>query len=132
MACLIEFKTSMFDPAAEPPNRINPIAGQSVLKWLREHVVPDATEPDGEDWGWYMEVDFDGARYLVGAICHPPEQGSPDPIREWMIQIHKQRSLKDKLFGRTVLQPTYRLAAKFVGAFRADPAFLHIQQTTER
>lgn len=132
MVWLIEFKTSKFDPTAEPPNRINPLAGQSILKWLREHVLPEATEPDCEDWGWYMEVDFEGAGYLIGAICHPSEEGSTDSVHEWMIQIHKQRSLKDKLFGRNVLQPDDPLTAKIVAALRADPAFLHIQQTTEK
>lgn len=132
MTYLIEFRTSKFDPAAEPPNRINPIAGHSILKWLREHVIPDATEPDCEDWGWYTELDFEGSGYLVGAICFAPDEPSTDPVHDWMLQIHKQRSLTDKILGRNTLQPNDRLVAKIAAALRADPAFLGVEEHADR
>ena len=129
MAYVIELRTSKFDPAAEPPNRINPIAGRSILEWLRQHVVPDATEPDCEDWGWYMEVTFEGANYLIGGACVDAEADSVDQMRTWMIQIHKHRSLTDRLFGRNKIQAGDRLAAKIVAALRSDPGFVQVQGT---
>ena len=54
MAHLISFKTSRFDVRTETSNPINPIAGQSVLAWLRPHLAETgyrATDPDAEDWG---------------------------------------------------------------------------------
>jgi hypothetical protein len=128
MPVLIEFKTSKFDPAAEPPNRINPIRGESILRWLRERVVPMATEPDAEDWGWYMEVEFSGCRYLIGSICHDSGAGASDALRDWMLQVHKRRSLTDKVLGRNKIHSADPLVQAIVTALRADPAFVQIEQ----
>ena len=72
MARLISFRTSKFDISKEPPNPINPIAGQSVLTWLKETLAGSGytlSEPDAEDWGWYMDVHADGQAYLIGALA---------------------------------------------------------------
>ena len=132
MAYIIEFKTAKFDPAKEPPNPINAIAGQSVLVWLREVALPAATDPDHADWGWYIEVQIEGAGYLVGSICYEPEEGSSSgPERDWLIQIHKNRSLIDKLLGRNKLQGDDPLIQKVVAALRVDSLFRDIQETAD-
>ena len=128
MPILIEFKTAKFDVSAEPPNRINPIRGHSILVWLRERVIPHATEPDSEDWGWYSEVDFEGSNYLIGSICHDSDEGSADSLRDWMIQIHKQRSIADKALGRNKIHTGDPLASAILAALRADPAFVDVQE----
>jgi hypothetical protein len=128
MPVLIEFKTSKFDPTAEPPNRINPLRGQSILKWLRERVLPNATEPDSEDWGWYMDVEFSGSRYLVGSICHDSDSGPHDALRNWVLQVHKHRSMTDKVFGRQKMQLDDPLVQAIVAALRGDPSFIDIEQ----
>jgi len=76
--------------------RLNPIAGESLLVWLREKAKPQAllTEPDAEDWGWYSYVDWDGRQYLLGASAS--DDGGE---REWILQIEKQRSIKEKILG---------------------------------
>jgi hypothetical protein len=97
MAHLITFQSSMFDVTKETPNPINPIAGQSLLRWLCEslkHRNYEATAPEPEDWGWYVIVQGPGSKYLVGASAEP-EEGRAGI--EWTIQIHKQRSFKDKI-----------------------------------
>jgi hypothetical protein len=99
MAHLISFRTALFDASREKPNDINPIAGQSVLFWLRDQLVKlqyRVTEPDTEDWGWYIEVQGDDGSYLVGASA----EADAMPPLEWVVQVHKHRSLKDKIFGR--------------------------------
>jgi hypothetical protein len=131
MAHLIEFRTSRFDPSKEPPNPINPIAGQSVLVWLRESVLPNATEPDFEDWGWYTEVESEGAWYMVGSICFEQREGSVGPERDWMLQIHRHRSFLDRVLGRNKLQVNDPLVAKVVGALRADPAFAQVEEKAD-
>ncbi len=70
MAHLVSFRTAKFDVRAEDPNPINPIFGQSVLRWLRAELAKahyTVTEPSTEDWGWYVDVEAEGAHYLVGA-----------------------------------------------------------------
>lgn len=131
MAYLIEFKTALFDPAVEPPNPINPIAGQSILVWIRDNVLPEANEPDYEDWGWYTEVDFQGLRYLIGGICFAPEEGSAESTLDWMVQVHKHQSLMDKLLGRNKIQASDALAAKIASAIRAQPRFTDVRESTD-
>jgi len=105
MAHEITFRSEKFDITAEDPNPINPIAGQSFLLWLRgrlHNAGYEADEPDTEDWGWYIELTAFDSSYLVGASGFPEEE---DASVEWRIQIHKLRSLFDKLTGRNKLAP---------------------------
>lgn len=100
MAHVITFATGNFDISKEKPNPINPIAGQAVLEWLRGKLRGAgyaATEPSTEDWGWYIDVEANGASYLVGASGEPER---PAPDIDWTIQIDRIRSLKDKLTVR--------------------------------
>ena len=100
MAHLITFSTDRFDVSAETPNPINPIAGEGLLKWIREKLAGTlytATEPEAEDWGWYMDVGGGGSSYLVGASGEPEP---PATTIDWTIQVHKHRSLRDRLTGK--------------------------------
>src|SRR5262245_31959649 len=97
MAHLISFTTDRFDVSGETPNAINPIAGQSVLRWLREELLRAqyrVTEPETDDWGWYIYVKSAAASYLVGASA---ETGDATPTFAWMVQVHTERSMTDKL-----------------------------------
>ena len=126
MAHIISFRTGLFDPASEPENPINPIAGQSALVWLRKRVlgqVYEATEPDYEDWGWYIEVHGDGATYTVGAICFDEDREPNQSHFEWMIQVVKRRRVFDVLRGRNAMTVDDELTATISDALRADPAF---------
>lgn len=128
MAHLITFRTARFDPKAEPANPINPIAGHAVLVWLLEAVRAAGYEggkPDAEDWGWYVDVTGPDATYLLGASGQR-DDGDPDPI-DWTIQIHRHRSLTDKLFGRNphaADDPFTDLVERVV---RAEPDFANVE-----
>jgi hypothetical protein len=118
---LIRFRTAKFDVTAETPNPINPIAGQSVLGWLRTELTQaryTATEPDTEDWGWYIDVTGAEGSYLVGASADA-EDATADV--EWALQIQKHRSLSDKLFGRNTMTLDDSLVALIEKILRADP-----------
>ena len=132
MAYLISFRTARFDVSKETPNPTNPIAGQSVLNWLREELSHNdykVTEPDTEDWGWYIDVERGGVSYLVGASADA-EGRTPDV--EWIVQLHKSRSLKDKLFGRNLLaadDPLFALIEKLV---RGDSRIAEVSVDKDR
>ncbi len=117
MAHLIAFTTARFDLSDEKPNPINPIGGQGVLRWLREELLRAqyrVTEPDTEDWGWYIDVTGADASYLVGASADATE---PTPTVEWIVQVHKNRSVKDKVLGRNKMagdDPLFTLIEKIV------------------
>jgi hypothetical protein len=125
MAHLISFDSSRYDLAAEPPNPINPIAGVSVLHWLRETLGDGyaVSEPDAEDWGWYVDVTRAGAVYLVGASAEANDRGGA----HWMIQIHRHRSLKDKLTGANKLSPDDPLTIRIAALLVTDPAIRNLE-----
>ena len=74
------------------------------------------TEPDTEDWGWYVCVEGADASYLVGASADAAE---PTPTVEWIVHVHEDRSMKDKVLGR------HKMAAD-------DPLFALIEQIVRR
>lgn len=120
MAHVLSFRTARFDVSGETPNQINPIAGQSVLAWLRQELMKagyTATEPDTEDWGWYIDVEGNGASYLVGASA---DAEGTEPDVDWTVQIEKLRSVKDKLLGRNKMTPDDALSALVEKIVRAD------------
>jgi hypothetical protein len=120
MAFVIAFRTARFDVSKESPNPINPIAGESVLTWLRPALAGAgyrSTEPGTEDWGWYMDVDGPGGAYLVGASA---EADGPTTDVEWVVQVHRARSMKDKLLGRNKLAAGDPLCSVIERLVRAD------------
>jgi hypothetical protein len=123
MAHLITFATGKFDVSKETPNDINPIAGEGVLNWIRGRLAGtqfSTTMPSTEDWGWYIDVKGDGSSYMVGASGEPER---PPPDVDWVVQIHKRRSLKDKLTGRNKLTSEDALVALLEKAVRAESEF---------
>ena len=121
MAHVITFRTGKFDIKKETPNPINPIAGESVLLWLREKLQAGGYAVDApatEDWGWYTGVKKDGALYLVGASAEADE---PGPEIDWTVQIHRQRSFKDRLTGANKMTPDDALSRTIEELLRAEP-----------
>ena len=131
MGYVISFATDIFDVSTETPNDINPIAGQSVLDWLRERLPGtgfDASEPATEDWGWYIHVEGNGAVYLIGASGQPER---PPPDMDWVVQIHRTRSLKDKLTGKNRLTANDPLVVLVDKLVRDEPAFRDVTSELE-
>lgn len=99
MAKVIRFFTSAFDVTKERPNPINPIPGESLLLWLigKAQGTVAISAPEAEDWGWYSYADWKGRQYLLGASACEEDQGGQ---REWLLQIDKLRSVKERLLGQ--------------------------------
>ncbi len=124
MTRVIRFNTAKFDVAKERPNPINPIPGESLLLWLRERAKPhvEVTEPDAEDWGWYSFVDWKGRQYLLGSSASDEESGQ----REWILQIDKQRSVKETLMGREKMAADDDCAQFFQQLLEDEPSFTSV------
>lgn len=130
MAHLITFATTKFDISKEEPNDINPIAGQGLLKWLGTKLGSagyKTTEPETEDWGWYIDVEGNTGTYMIGASG---EAERPAPDVDWTVQIHKSRSLKDKLTGQNKQAADDPLTALIERFVRAETDFrdIHVEQ----
>jgi len=131
MVHLIAFDTSKFDVSEETPNPINPIVGESFLVWLRGELAGtpyDMTAPEAEDWGWYACVTGAGASYMVGASADT--QGLGAEVK-WTIQLHKARSLKEKLLGQNKLKGDDPLLAVIEKIIRSDRDIGSIEVTRE-
>jgi hypothetical protein len=129
MAAVFRLNTSKFDVAAEKPNPINPIAGQSLLAWFRQAAKPRVaiTEPEPEDWGWYSFAEWNGRTYLLGSSASEEDNGE----REWVLQVVKQRTLLEKILGRERMQNDDGLAAFVLGLLAQEPAFVGVSAEAE-
>lgn len=124
MAHLASFVSAKFDVSKETPNPINPIAGESVLIWLQQKLTQAGYYcdlPESEDWGWYTYAGRDSAEYLIGASADVDISAySPETDVDWIVQLHKMRSFKDKLFSRNKLKRDDALFNCIVEILRAD------------
>ncbi|MFO6424733.1 hypothetical protein [Motilimonas sp. KMU-193] len=124
----IYFKTAMFDVSQEPENPINPIYGESLLRWLSSELSGqlELTEPEAEDWGWYSELSFKGQDYLVGACAYFEAGDDPSQEIEWVLQIHKHRSFKQKLLRRNKMDGKDACLLFFKALLEQNPSFTAI------
>ena len=125
----IHFKTSMFDVSKEKKNPINPIYGRSLLEWLREELKGklEITEPEAEDWGWYSELEYQGRHYLIGACAQFEAGDDPNTELEWVFQVDKLRSLKDKLFGKNKMTVADSCFVFFKEFLEGHPSIHNVQ-----
>jgi hypothetical protein len=108
MEIVISFNTSMFDVSTENKNPLNPIFGESLLKWLKLEVGNkyNITDPEPEDWGWYSYINWNGREYLIGTSTEYEEGDDPTLELEWIFHIDKHRSFKEKLLGQQKISNT--------------------------
>jgi hypothetical protein len=129
MTHVIRFKTAKFDVSKERPNPINPIPGESLLLWLRERARPDVavSEPDSEDWGWYSSVEWKGRSYMLGSSASEDDSGD----REWILQIEKLRSVKEKLLGPAKMNKDDECAKYFQQLLESEATFKDVSVDPE-
>ncbi|MBQ4880511.1 hypothetical protein J8M21_25245 [Pseudoalteromonas luteoviolacea] len=122
MHIAISFKTSMFDVSKENKNPVNPIYGESLIKWLKQELDSEfeITEPDAEDWGWYSYITWNNRQYMIGASTYFEEGDDPSSELEWVFQIDKTRSLKEKLLGREKISTADDCVLFFKSKFEAQ------------
>ena len=127
MTLVVRFNTTMFDVSRERPNPINPIPGESLLLWLKAHATTPVSAPEPEDWGWYADVVWEGRAYLLGASASEDEDGE----REWILQVHKQRSLTERLLGREKMTGEDACGHYFRTLIENEPGFRNVSADAE-
>lgn len=130
MPHLVSFMTTKFDASKEEPNPYNPIAGKGLLSWLRGELAKigwQVSEPDAEDWGWFVVAKKDSASYMIGASGEIVEDTPPT---DWIVQVHKNRSLFQKLSGKNELTNDDPLTKEVETIIRRDPAFTKVEVDT--
>jgi hypothetical protein len=118
---VLRFSASVLDVSRERPNPINPIHGESLLRWIGERWRGDLpmSEPAPEDWGWYAHVSWGGRRYMLGASCSDASSGE----KEWVLQVVKFRTLGDRLFGRNKMTNDDGCVREVLRLLETEPAF---------
>jgi hypothetical protein len=121
---VIRFTTSLFDVTKERPNDINPIYGESLLLWLAERLKGQTAvpKPQTEDWGWYVDIDWKGRPYMLGASASEEENGQ----REWVLQVVKHRTLKEKLLGKEKMTADDECSAHLMQLLKSEKAFSEV------
>ena len=121
MAAVIRFTTKAFDVSREHPNTINPIYGESLLLWLGQRLKGhlNIPRPECEDWGWYTEIEWRGRSYMLGSSAMEEENGE----REWVLQIVKHRTLKERLLRREKMGTDDECAQFFQKLLEAESSF---------
>jgi hypothetical protein len=59
----------------------------------------EVTEPEQEDWGWYIEATYQGGGYFVGVGGNADEAGGNQG--EWRIMVEKRCSTWERLAGKS-------------------------------
>ena len=124
-AIVIRFTTGLFDVAKERPNEINPIHGESLLLWLAEKLKGQVAVPvpETEDWGWYVDIDWKGRSYMLGASA---SEGEESGQREWVLQIVKHRTLIERLLGKERMTAEDECAAYLRHLLEHETAFQEV------
>ena len=124
---VVSFRASVLDVSRERPNPINPIYGESLLRWIAERWRGESamSDPAPEDWGWYAYVSWDGSRYMLGASCSDMEAGE----REWVLQVVKSRTLGERLLGRNKMVADDGCLRELLRVLKTESAFHGITVT---
>jgi len=77
------------------------------------------SEPDAKDWGWYSSVEWKGRSYMLGSSASEDDSGD----REWILQIEKHRSVKEKLLGRAKMSKDDQCAQYFQRLLESESTF---------
>lgn len=130
MTYVTSFCSEMFDLTNEIDNSINPIKGISVGEWLNpllEGKDIKVSTIDEEDWGWYSYAILNDQKYLIGYIANPEnDQGNRAEI---IIQIHKERTIIEKLLGKNKLTDDDPLVKTVSGIIKSTREFEDITES---
>lgn len=84
--------------------------------------------PEAEDWGWYSFASWQGWQYLIGSSASEEEDGGE---REWILQIDKQRPVREKLLGRERMANDDACADFFQRLLEQEASFKSLQVDLE-
>ena len=124
MHYIIRFETSKFDVAQEEHQQADSVWGQSLLLWLKDRLSGQfqLEDPGRQDWGWFTTIEWQGRTYQ---LCASAMEAATDGY-EWVFQVAKERSLREKLSGREQMTRNDECLLFFKSLFESDPEFKYI------
>lgn len=125
------FETGRFNVTQPKEYYINECCyGEDTAAWLRDRLAElsiGVTEPEQEDWGWYVYVYYNEDRYFIGITGHSVDKSSGNR-GEWALMVEKRRSLKEVITGKNRLvesEPIFDILKRLIEA-QPDMMFLGI------
>jgi len=121
------FETNRFNLSEVKEHFINPCCfGEDLAAWLRGKLREkgiEMSEPDQEDWGWYISGTFKGNDYFVGIGGNADEASDEKNQGEWRIMVEKRRSVWQKLSGKNEMSESDELLQTVREILQAEPGF---------
>jgi hypothetical protein len=127
MSCDILVRSDRFNLSEVKDHFINPCCfGEDLAAWLQGKLMErnvDAKGPGQEDWGWYLEVFFQGATYFLGVGGNSEEDPNRPNYGEWRLMVEKNRSLFEKLLGKNKFTEDDDLVRLTLEIIKTEPGF---------
>ena len=124
------FETNQFNLSEVKHHFINPCCfGEDVASWLRDKLREkgiEVTEPDQEDWGWYLEATYHGSRYFIGVGGNADEVSEDKNQGEWRIMVEKRRSVWHTLMGKHEMTKDDEMMTIIRAILAREPAFKNV------
>lgn len=125
------FETNRFNLSEVKEHFINPCCfGEDVAAWLRGRLLEkgiEMSEPDQEDWGWYISGSHKENDYFVG-VGGNADEGSEDKNQgEWRIMVEKRRSVWEKLTGKNEMNAGDDMLQVIHGVVENEPDFKNVR-----
>ena len=125
------FETNRFDLSEVKAHFTNPCCfGEDLATWLRRKLLEkgiEMTEPDQEDWGWYIEGNYKGSGYFVGVGGNANESREEKNQGEWRIMIEKRRSVWEKLAGKNEMSEADEMMRVVRKILSMEPDFKNVR-----
>ena len=125
------FETNRFNLSEVKAHFINPCCfGEDLASWLRSKLIEkgmEMTEPGQEDWGWYIEANYNGSWYFVGVGGNADEASGDENQGEWRIMVEKRRSVWGKLAGKSEMSGADEMMTIIWGILEAEPDFRNMR-----
>jgi hypothetical protein len=128
------FETNRFNLSEVKDHFINSCCfGEDLALWLRGKLLEaglKVIEPGQEDWGWYIETEFNGSNYFLGVGGNADESGNANQ-GEWRVMVEKHRSLWEKITGKNEMVDSDPLLKMVVDILEREPDFKNVRRESD-
>ena len=120
------FSSSAFAPEADEAELVNPgLGGRGLCLYVKQELEKlglETSEPAAEDWGWRLELRFEGRRFWMGCGAVSGEPG------RFLVFLKTRRGLRGLFAGAVWRSSFERLATAAEQVLRAHPQIFDLEE----
>jgi hypothetical protein len=125
----VRFRSARFKPTKPEDEQVNPGRyGEELAAWLSEQLsASGASEPQAEDWGWFLTFDAPAKALFLGCGNVAGEND------HWVIFLRERTGFLAKLIGRSGAESDAkrRVIVALDAALRAEASVSEIEWFSE-